>query len=398
MTSIGIHDLELATAHHVLDLTRLAEYNGTDPAKYHLGLGQDQMSFPAPDEDIITMGASAALPILERNGAEGIRTLLFATESGVDQSKAAGVSVHRLLGLPRHVRVTEFKQACYGGTAALQAAIGIVSRFPGERVLVISSDVARYALDSPGEPTQGAGAVALLVSADPALVEIEPATGLYTDDVDDFWRPNDSSTAVVDGALSVSAYLDALTGSWDDLQAHGGPGIAEIDRLLYHQPFTKMAKKGQQRLARHTGADLSAALTAAEQANAGDARDTGLFTGSIYNRRLGNSYTASVFAALAALLDHDDDLAGRRIGMFSYGSGSVSEFLTGTVRPGYARRDRAERVAAALNARAPLEVAEYRELHGRVFPSTQDLETPRVTSAPFRFSGLLGRARQYERR
>src|SRR5690606_13380750 len=132
--------------------------------------------------------------------------------------------------------------ACYSGTAALQAGIGIVSRFPEERVLVIASDIARYELDSPGEPTQGAGAVAMLISADPAPAEIEPATGLFTADVDDFWRPNDLSTAVVDGALSVSAYLDALSGAWDDLQSRGGPGIDAIDRLLYHQPFTKMAQ------------------------------------------------------------------------------------------------------------------------------------------------------------
>src|SRR5690606_26799065 len=104
--------------------------------------------------------------------------------------------------------------------------------------LIISSDIARYELDSPGEPTQGAGAVAMLIAAHPALVEIEPVAGLFTDDVDDFWRPNDSSTAVVDGKLSMSAYLDALTGAWDDLRAQGGPSIEEIDRILYHQPFT----------------------------------------------------------------------------------------------------------------------------------------------------------------
>src|SRR5699024_11363655 len=79
-----------------------------------------------------------------------------------------------------------------------------------------SSDVCSSDL-SPGEPTQGAGAVAMLVGADPRLVEIEPISGLNSADVDDFWRPNDSSTAIVDGALSVSAYLDALTGAWEDL-------------------------------------------------------------------------------------------------------------------------------------------------------------------------------------
>ena len=89
MTSIGIHDLEMATGHHVVELADLAEFSGVAPGKYILGLGQSQMSVLSEDEDIVTMGAAAALPLLERNGTEGIRTLLFATESGVDQSKAA---------------------------------------------------------------------------------------------------------------------------------------------------------------------------------------------------------------------------------------------------------------------------------------------------------------------
>src|SRR5690625_6648443 len=144
MTPIGIHDLELATTHHVLSLTTLAEANGTDPGKYRLGIGQDEMSMPAPDEDIVTMSASAAPPLLQRHGTERIRTLMVATESGLDQSKAAGVLVHQLLGLPAGVWAVELKQACYSATAALQAAIGIVGRAPQERVLVIAADVARY--------------------------------------------------------------------------------------------------------------------------------------------------------------------------------------------------------------------------------------------------------------
>ncbi|KKI20026.1 MULTISPECIES: hydroxymethylglutaryl-CoA synthase [unclassified Leucobacter] len=381
MTAIGIHDLELATTHHLLDLGVLAERTGVDPDKYRLGLGQDEMSFPAPDEDIVTMGATAALALLDRNGMEGVRTLLFATESGLDHSKAAGVFVHKLLGLPAQVRVAEIKQACYGGTAAIQAAVGIVQRNPRERVLVIASDIARYTLDSPGEPTQGAGAAAMLIAADPALVEIEPASGLFSDDVDDFWRPNDSTTAIVDGRLSISAYLDALTGAWDDLAGHDGPAIGDIDRLVYHQPYTKMARKAQARLGEHLGVDLG---------------DDGLVPGAIYNRRLGNAYTASLYAGVASVLDHESDLVGKRLGLFSYGSGSVSEFLTGVVQPGAASRT--DRFTAALDARVPLTIDAYRGLHARELPSAQDVETPRVTEAPFRFAGIQGSARRYERR
>ena len=417
---IGIDDIELATSHHVVSLDDFAAANGTDPNKFRLGLGQDEFSFPAPDEDVVTMAAAAAAPIIRRSGSEGIRTLLFATESGIDQSKAAGMAVHSLLDLPSQMRVVEVKEACYSATAALQAAVGIVTRSPGQRVLVIASDVARYELDTPGEPTQGAGAVAMLVSADPKLLEIEPVSGLNSADVDDFWRPNDSTTAIVDGALSVTAYLDSLTGAWTDLAAQGGPAMTEIDRVLYHQPFTKMAKKAQVHLAGLTGEDLETEIVAgtaagADAAGAGAAtaagadavgasdagptgpRDTGLATSTLYNRRLGNSYTASLYAGLCSLLDHDEDLAGKRIGFFSYGSGSVGEFFTTRVVPGYEQHSRRQAVTDALDARVPLSIDAYRALHATELSSADDVTTPKVTAGPFRFAGIKGGARLYER-
>src|SRR5690606_188508 len=261
---------------------------------------------------------------------------------------------------------------------------------PGQRVLVIASDVARYELDTPGEPTQGAGAVAMLVSADPKLLEIEPVSGLNSADVDDFWRPNDSTTAIVDGALSVTAYLDALTGAWTDLAAQGGPAMAEIDRVLYHQPFTKMAKKAQVHLAGLTGEDLDTEIVAGTAGGSASTRprDTGLATSTLYNRRLGNSYTASLYAGLCSLLDHDADLAGKRIGLFSYGSGSVGEFFTARVVPGYEQQSRRQAVTEALDARVPLSIDAYRALHAAELSSAEDASTPKVTAGPFRFAGV----------
>lgn len=379
--AIGIHDLSLATAGYVLDLADLAAVTGVDPDKYRIGLGQDEMSVPGPDEDIVTMGAAAALPILERHGRDRIRTLLFATESGIDQSKSAAVFAHALLGLPATCRAVELKQACYGATAALQSALGIVARNPEEQVLVIASDIARYELDTAAEPTQGAGAVAFLVTADPALLEIEPAVGLHTADVDDFWRPNDSVTAVVDGKLSIDAYLDGFTATWDDFRAHGGVEVTEIDRFCHHQPFTKMATKAQRRLAEHTGTELGAET---------------FLTSTAYNRRMGNSYTASLYAALAALLDGEDDLAGRRIGLFSYGSGSVSEFFTGIVGPDYRQHRRAAETLAHLDAREPVTVERYRALHAAAkLDSVVDVAIAPETRTPFHFTGIEHRARQY---
>lgn len=381
MTSIGIHDIELVTTQNVLPLADLAAVRGVDPAKFELGLGQTQMSVPAEDEDVITMGATAAARLLERTGTEGIRSLLFATESGVDQSKSGGMFIHGLLGLPSAMRVAEVKQACYAGTVALQSALGVIARQPDAKVLIVMSDIAKYELGGSGEPTQGAGAIALLVSANPALLEIEPETGIFSLDVDDFWRPNDSTTAVVDGALSLKAYLDALTGSWDDYQANGGHAPGEIDRFLYHQPFTKMARKGHRELAKHTGVELSEDVL----------EDT-----FIYNRELGNTYGASIYSALTSLLHHDDELAGKRIGFFSYGSGSTGEFFTGIVRDDYRNHIHVEPIQSELASRSVITFDKYVELHETLLPSGVDVETPRVTKAPYRFAGIKGGARQYE--
>lgn len=253
---LGIDDLAFATADRYLDLADLAPVHGVDVAKYTVGLGQDRMSVCAPDEDVVTLAAAAALPLVEDlddAGRAAIRTVLLATESGIDQSKSAGVYVHRLLGLSPSARVVELKQACYAGTSALQMALALVARNPEQKVLVICSDVARYDVGSSGEPTQGCGAVAMLVTADPRLVAIEPVSGLHTTDVMDFWRPNYRSTAVVDGRLSLRAYTDSLAGAWQDFQAQGGAALADIDAFVYHQPFTKMAVKAHAHLARVAG-------------------------------------------------------------------------------------------------------------------------------------------------
>lgn len=243
MVSIGIHDLSIATAHYVLDHATLAEHHGVDVKKYLIGLGQQQMSIVAPDEDIVTLAAAGADPIIKRHGSQKIRTIVIGTETGVDQSKSAGIWVSSLLGLPSSARVLEVKQACYGATGALQLALALVHRDPTQQVLVIAADVARYDLDSPGEPTQGAAAAAMLVSAVPALLRLEEPTGIYTADIMDFRRPNYRSTALVYGKASVTAYMEAASGAWKDYTERGGRPFGEFAAFCYHQPFTKMAYK-----------------------------------------------------------------------------------------------------------------------------------------------------------
>ena len=102
--STGISAMSFFTPHRYISLDTLAQHHGIDPAKFSRGIGQEKIAMPGHDEDVVTMAAEAAKPIIDQHGADGIDTILFATETGIDQSKSAGIYVQRLLGLPSNLR------------------------------------------------------------------------------------------------------------------------------------------------------------------------------------------------------------------------------------------------------------------------------------------------------
>lgn len=389
--AVGIDDIAFATASYRIDLADIAPRLGAEPAKYHKGLGQEQMSVVAADEDPVTMAAAAAKRIIDRHGVDGIRTLMFATETSIDQSKSAGVYVHELLGLPRNVRTVELKQACYSATAGLQFAAALVARNPEEKVLVIASDIARYDLDSAAEPTQGAGAVAMLVAANPSILALDQAAGVFTRDVMDFWRPNHRSQALVEGKLSITAYYEAVEGAYADYLSRGGTPFADIDRFCYHQPFTRMAVKAH----RHMAESLGVAMPDEDlQEDLGNTLT--------FNRRLGNSYTASAYFGLLGLLDNEDDLAGKKVAIISYGSGCVAEFLSGTVVDGYRDQLRIEEDERILADRVKLDDDAYYAMQKREIADPGEFsnvgEGLAAGTGPFRWIGVEGCKRIYAAR
>ncbi|MEU3462994.1 hydroxymethylglutaryl-CoA synthase [Streptomyces sp. NPDC006733] len=383
---VGIHDLTFSTTSLVLTHEELARHTGAPLAKYHHGIGQRSMSIPAVDEDIVTMAANAAAPVIDRHGKDRIRTLLFATETGIDQSKAAGIYVHRLLGLNPHTRVVELKQACYAATAALQLACALIRSDPTQQVLVLASDIARYDIGSPGEATQGAGAIAMLIAANPAILSINTPSGLYTRDVMDFWRPNYRTTPLVNGRRSVDAYLEALTQTWHDYKERGGLPLEELRAICYHQPFSRMAHKAHQHLMHLAGTHQTAEII--EHAVAGT---------TTYNETIGNSYTASLYLALTSLLDSETNLEEETIGLFSYGSGSVAEFLTATIQTGYRNALHTERHRTAITQRTPITYDTYRELRSQKLPTDGEaLHLPHQTPGRHRLAGTHTHQRLYE--
>ena len=207
---VGIEAIAFHSPEHYIELADLAEARGVDPNKYTKGLGQLKMAVATPMEDTVTLAVNAALKALEHFDIDfsDIGTLVVGTESGVDHSKPVAVYVHEALGLRSNCHTYETKHACFGAMAAVFSANDWVfcGRADGSKALIIASDIARYPIGDPGEPTQGAGAVAMVISDKPNLLEFDAEiSGHYTKQVMDFWRPLYSKTAFVMGTTPSTA-------------------------------------------------------------------------------------------------------------------------------------------------------------------------------------------------
>src|SRR5207245_10642791 len=129
----------------------------------------------------------------------------IATETGVDESKPVAAYVHGMLeqkygkGSLKRTSGVEYKFACVSTADAMESSLDWewAGSSNGRYSIICATDIARYPLTSAGEPTQRAGAVALLVKEDPRLLAIDPVIGTHMGDEDDWWRPLSSATAVV---------------------------------------------------------------------------------------------------------------------------------------------------------------------------------------------------------
>lgn len=365
---------------YYLELSALAQARGVEKDKYLIGLGQSEMAVIPPDEGIVTMAASAASKLLEHEDKSKIRTLLLATESGIDHSKSAGIYVHRLLELPANTRTIELKQACYSGTGALQLALGYLHQHPEEKVLLITSDIARYGLNTPGESSQGGGAVAMLLSQNPRLIAIEPGSGLFTEDVMDFWRPNYKEEALVEGKISCDQYLKALKECWQDYTQRTGRTFSDHQHFLYHIPFPRLAEKAHQKLS----------MLCHLKKPSSEETNQILNSSLAYSKKIGNCYTGSLYLGLLSLLENNsNNLSNHRVGFYSYGSGCVAEFFSGIIQDNYQDYLLISYHQNLLAERTLLNIPQYENFYSYLLNKEGQLQTlPEHTRGNYRLSKI----------
>jgi hydroxymethylglutaryl-CoA synthase len=389
-----------------LEIKDLAEKRGIEPAKLEKGLGLHKMGLPDVHEDAATFAAEALLQLIKDYTIDPreISRVYLGTESALDAAKPtasyAVQMVEKVLEEKfgtrafKHCDVVDMTFACVGGVDALHNALDFVRVNPDKKAVVIASDYAKYELASSGEYTQGGGAVALLISSKPDLLEIENHWGVASESVFDFFKPRRqykkedlhnapemypdtieifTDEPVFDGQYSNQCYQDRIREAYQhykDVTGQEKP-YENWKYIIFHLPY---AFHGKRVFTEIYSLENELAYTSPEEQKAVAKSESylNLISDKIEKTQrasseIGNMYTASIFMAFLSALqtsfDDHEELSGTEIGFFGYGSGSKSKVFAGKVSENWKQVVEKWNVFENLNNRTPIDFDTYEKLH-----------------------------------
>ncbi|KAI0011508.1 hydroxymethylglutaryl-CoA synthase [Xylariaceae sp. FL0662B] len=379
--NIGIKAIELYSPSQYVEQAELEKFDNVSTGKYTIGLGQTKMTFCDDREDIYSFALTATSKLLKNYNIDpnSIGRLEVGTETILDKSKSVKTVLMQLFGENTDIEGVDTVNACYGGTNAVFNTLNWIesSAWDGRDAIVVAGDIALYAKGN-ARPTGGAGCVALLIGPDAPIVFEPGLRGTYMQHVYDFYKPDlTSEYPYVDGHYSVNCYTEALDAAYRayckreaQQQKPAGNGLTNgvgaavdgktnldrFDYLAFHSPTCKVVQKSYARLLYHDYLGNPDSPAFAEVP--GDIRDMDYkkslsdkvvektfmtLTKKRYNERVspaiqiatncGNMYCASLWSGLASIIGNVDSatLQGKRIGLFSYGSGLAASFFSARV-------------------------------------------------------------------
>lgn len=425
--NVGIDDIAIYIPRLYVDARDFADYRHVDPAKLQKGLGVSQMAMVDTYQDPACLASNACLKIMKKNGLspEDIGRLYVSTESSLDESKAMNSYVIGMLEQIyghetfEHCGGIETKFACVSGSYALYDNTNWIraGESDGKYAMVVVSDIAKYDLGSSGEMTQGAGAVAMLLSDQPRLMTFEPKVASTSiKDEYDFYRPFGKETPIVHGQYSnmlyliqirkaLEAYKRKVTSTGTITPKDDESILDHIDYLCMHLPYSNMGKKALAYLVRHEWRSLPRwkgiiESVGMEEPVPKDPRGTiesiladaefmrkdqtfqKFFTKTdvfrnLYEKKMassliassmvGNLYTASLYLGFRSTVEYEYkkgvDLAGCRFGFGSYGSGSSAMVFSGVIQEEYKEVVKEMNLEKEMGSRRKLTIDEYVALH-----------------------------------
>lgn len=365
--NVGIIALDYYFPQQYVNQTELEKYDKAPAGKYTTGLGQTNMAFVGDREDIYSICLTVVKNLLEKFNINpsDVGRLEVGTETIIDKAKAVKTVLMDLFRESGNSNVdgVDTINACYGGTNALFNAVQWVesSYWDGRYAIVVAGDIAIYAT-GPARPTGGCGVCAMLVGPNAPLVLDTGLRGTHMENVYDFYKPNlDSEFPVVDGKLSADCYLRAVDSCYatysEKFEKKLGNKMAvdAVDYIVFHAPYNKLVQKSLARLLyndmlRDSNNSKFAPIAKYKELGLGEKSYSNVelekslaeFSKPVYHEKvhpttllpknIGNSYCGALYAGLVALIaEVDDSLIGKRIIMFSYGSGLAASMFSITV-------------------------------------------------------------------
>ncbi|MEM7612194.1 MAG: hydroxymethylglutaryl-CoA synthase [Pseudomonadota bacterium] len=272
--NIGISGLATYVPAYRVNLEQWCDWTGQHWPKMREVVG-DSFRMRGQRHSVYTMAATAVMRLIRQYDIDPaeVRFLGLGTESSLDNS-AGAVIVKGMIDtalaadgkapLSRACEVPEFKHACLGGVYAMKSAVrALALDGRGSKAIVVCADIAEYQRDSSGEPTQGAGAVAMLLEENPTLAVVDLVNSGSASDyrVMDFRKPmlrfcgQDRSQThqvqdfpVFNGKYSTTCYVDETLHALDDMYARRGIApaahLSSVPHIFMHRPYRRMPENG----------------------------------------------------------------------------------------------------------------------------------------------------------
>ncbi|MFV0194009.1 hydroxymethylglutaryl-CoA synthase [Empedobacter falsenii] len=404
----GIEAASIYVPHIYLPIKDLAIQRNIDPDKLEIGLGLKKMAVLDAHEDTATIAANALLKlIIDFNiNPNEIGRIYLGTESALDGAKPTATYAVQLVESVlenqfgerpfKHTDVVDMTFACVGGVDALHNSIDYVRVNPAKKAIVIAADYAKYGLESTGEYTQGAGAVAMLISNQPDLIAFDNNWGIGMESVFDFFKPHQATSnrnvlnalettkseieifsdePVFDGQYSNECYKNRVREAYFNFKDQ-----TNVERKLYenwryiafHLPYAFQGKRMfSDVFALENGQDNSndnlKIISKSDEYKA-------LIKEKVEptqraSSEIGNMYTASIFTAFLSALqvstDNNEDLTGKTVGFISYGSGSKSKVFQGKIGEGWKDVMNKVDLFNYLKQREAISFEQYEDLHNK---------------------------------
>lgn len=412
---VGIDAISFDVAKLHLPINVLASARGIEAAKLEKGLGLLKMTFPDVHQDTVVFGANALTKLVLEHQIDlrDVSRIYVGTESSIDSSKPIASFLVSLMeqkfgqGCLSHCDAVDFTFACIGGVDAMQNCMDFVRLHPEKKAIVVTSDIAKYDLNSTGEYTQGAGALAMLISANPRIIAFENHWATSTKGVFDFFKPYRTITKstitgnannedwfsnleaeieihkdqpVFDGQYSNQCYMDRIREAYFLFKKLKNSEVTIYNSwssVVMHLPYSFQGRRMLSEIYALDSQEIEVDIQSLDYQN--KLKEIGkseaylnfvtekLQPAEIASSLIGNLYTGSIFMGLLSTLSHfytnDTPIEGSIFGFLAYGSGSKSKVFEGVIQNKWRAALAKTQLFETLEKNHAIDFTTYEKLH-----------------------------------